>query len=333
MLSRVANSLYWLSRYLERAENLARLADVNSYDALDAVSESKDGSETLWRPLLYATCSMEVYESAKANASEVPDVGWFIAFSKDNPDSIRECIAQARENARMVRDQISEEMWLELNRLHLFMQSKDAEILWERQADEFYKDVINFCLLFEGLIGATILQDQGWHFIQAGKFLERADKTTRVLDMLAFFGDSDRGRLASALRSCSGFSAFRYEYRSDFTLSNVMSFLLFSQSFPRSARFCLRQLDRQLHAISGTPEDAFSNEAERLTGSVLARMNFSSVDSVWAVGLHEYIDELQQQFNDIGQRIFETYVLLPLEIRSVARQDAWQLQWQQQQQQ
>lgn len=333
MLSRVANSLYWLSRYLERAESLARLADVNRYDALDAGAATSDGSEALWRPLLYATCSTEVYEAAKKNVDEELDVGWFIAFSKDNPDSIRQCVAQARENARMVRDQISEEMWLELNRVHLFTQSKDAERLWQVRPDAFYKDVINFSLLFEGLIGDTILQDQGWHFVQAGKFLERADKTTRVLDMLAFQGDSDRGRLASALRSCSGFSAFCYEYRSDFTLSNVVAFLLFSQSFPRSVRFCIRQLDKHLHAISGTPEDAFSNEAERLTGSVLARMNFSSVDSVWAIGLHDYIDELQQQFNDIGQRIFETYVLLPLEIRSVARQDAWQLQWQQQQQQ
>ncbi len=333
MLSRVANSLYWLSRYLERAENLARLVDVNRHDALDAGVTLKEDSESLWRPLLYATCSEEIYNEAKSAKLEDLDVGWFITFSPSNPDSICQSVAQARENARMARDQISEEMWLELNSIHLFLQSAKAERLWRRQPESLYREIIKFCLLFEGLIDATILRDEGWNFIQAGKYLERADKTTRVLDMLAFMGDPDRGKLASALRSCSGFSAFRDEFRGDFTSRNVMSFLLFSQSFPRSVRFCLRQLDRHLHAISGTPEDAYSNEAERLTGSALAQLNFSSVENVWAIGQHQYIDSMQKQFNDIGQNIFETYVLLPSEIRSVTRQEGWQLQWQQQQQQ
>lgn len=203
--------------------------------------------------------------------------------------------------------------------------------MWSRRPDQFCKEVIDFCLLFNGLIDSTILHNEGWRFIQIGKYLERADKTTRVLDMLAIGERNDRLQIASALRSCSGFSAFRYEFKSDFNMENAVDFLLFSQSFPRSVRYCLRQLDRQLHGISGSPEDGFSNEAERLTGSVLARMNFSSVESVWTQGLREYIDGLQTQFNEIGQEIFEIYVLLPLEFRSVVKEDAWQVQWQQQQ--
>lgn len=331
MLSRVANSLYWLSRYLERAENISRLVDVNRYDALDAAPSSAEEVEELWRPLLYATCSDEAYQEAAAASEEDLDVCWFITFSNSTGDSIRQCIAQARENARMVRDQISEEMWLELNSFHLFMQSSEAESLWAERPEAFYRKTIRFCMLFSGLISATILHDEGWNFIILGKQLERADKTTRILDMLAFDGEPDRGKIASALRACSAFSAFRAEYRGEVTLDNVMSFLLFSPSFPRSVRFCLRSIDDQLHAISGTSGGSFSNEAERLTGSALAQLNFSSIENLWDVGYHNYIDQLQQQFNSIGQKVFETYILLPLEIRNLPQHDT--MQWQQSQQQ
>ena len=330
MLSRDANSLYWLSRYIERAENLARLVDVNRYDALDSGRSSAESDDLAWDTLMRVTCTDEHCESFKTG-DQKEDVGSFITLSESNPDSIRQCISNARENGRMVRDQISEEIWLELNRLHLFLRSREARNLWTRRPDAFCKEVVDFCLLFNGLIDSTILHNEGWRFVQIGKYLERADKTTRVLDMLALGEHTDRLQIASALRSCSGFSAFRYEFKSDFNMENAVDFLLFSQSFPRSVRYCLRQLDRQLHGISGTPEDGFSNEAERLTGSLLARMNYSSVESVWARGLRDYVDSLQTQFNKIGQEIFEIYVLLPQEFRGVVKEDAWQVQWQQQQ--
>lgn len=333
MLSRVANSLYWLSRYLERMENLARLVDVSRYDALDSQQADGVSSDTIWRPLLYATCSEDLYMSSAEQSNPDHDVSWFITFAKENPDSIIQCVGSARENARMVRDQISEDMWLELNSFHLFMRSPAAERLWSNQPDEFYRRTIRFCMLFSGLIQATILHDEGWQFIQVGKFLERADKTTRILDMIAYHTDPDRPRLTSALRSSSGLSAFREEFRGDVNLSNVTEFLLFSQSFPRSVRFCLRVIDQHMHAISGAPTGTYSNEGERLTGSLLAKLNFSSMDDVLSDSLHNYIDSLQMTFNDIGQSFFETYVLLPSEVDSFSMQDASHWQWQQQQQQ
>ncbi len=321
MLSRVANSLYWLSRYLERAENLARLVEVNRYDSLDG------NAGDVWRPLLYATSMEAAYQ-----ASGEEDVGWFTTFSEKNPDSIRQCVAQARENARMVRDQISEEIWRELNRFHLFIRSDDAVQLWENQPEVFHRRTIEYCMLLSGLINATVLHDEGWHFMQIGKYLERADKTTRVLDMLAYQGEPNRSKLASALKSCSAFNAFQAEHRSGITLDNAMSFLLFSASFPRSVRFCIQQLDQQLHAVSGSPVGSFSNEAERLAGSALAQLNFSSIVNVLQAGYHTYIDSLQQQFNDIGQQVFETYILLPLEIRTLSQHTNMHWQFQQQQQ-
>jgi uncharacterized alpha-E superfamily protein len=322
MLSRVANSLYWLSRYLERAENLARLVEVNRYDSLE------DLQGDVWQPLLYTTSMENAYA-----ASGEQDVGGFITFSKKNPDSIRQCVAQARENARMVRDQISEEIWRELNRFYLFIGSDSAARLWETQPDKFHRQTIEFCMLLSGLINATVLHDEGWHFMQIGKCLERADKTTRILDMLAFQGEPDRTKLASALKSCSAFNAFQAEHRGAITLNNAMNFLLFSPSFPRSVRFCLQELDQHLHSISCTAAGSFSNEAERLTGSTLAQLNFSNIGNVLDAGHHQYIDSLQQQFNKIGQQVFETYILLPLDIRSLSQNQNlhWQHQKQQQQ--
>ena len=334
MLSRVANSLYWLSRYLERAENLARLVEVNRYDSLDSrvFSAGHNGPEHIWQPLLYATCQESSYAQASRQNPEL-DVLWFITFSHENNDSIRQCVAHARENARMVRDQISEEIWRELNRFHLFIGSRKAVQQWQDQPQSLYRKIVESCLLLSGLINATILHDEGWHFIQVGKFLERADKTTRVLDMLAYQGNPHRTKLASALKSCSAFNAFQAQYRSGFTLENTMRFLLFSRSFPRSVRFCIHQLDEQLHAISGTPVGSYKNEAERLTGHSLAQLNFSNIDSVLQAGYHPYIDALQSQFNDIGQQVFEAYILLPQEIRNLRPEELQSLQRQQQQQQ
>ena len=311
MLSRVANSLYWLSRYLERVENLTRLVEVNRYESLD----SSDPDQ--WRPLLYTTCTEKIFEG-----SEEQDVGMFIYFSEDNPDSIRECVAHARENARMVRDQISEEIWRELNRFHLFIRSENAVELWQNQPEAFHRRTIEFCMLLSGLIHATVLHDEGWHFMQIGKLIERADKTTRVLDMLAYQGITPRTKLASALKSCSAFNAFQAEYRSGISLDNAMSFLLFSSSFPRSVRFCIKQLDHHLHAVSGSPIGSYTNEAERINGRLLAQLNFSSSLNVLQIGYHEYIDSLQKQFNEIGQQVFDTYILLPLEIRSNTNNEA-----------
>lgn len=331
MLSRVANNLYWLSRYLERAENLARLVDVNRYDELDAYNQETDSTDDETHPLILTTNSQESYASACEEADEEIDVVWFVTFSDANGESIRQCLAQARENARMVRDQISEDIWLELNTFHLFVQSDAAEQLWSEQPELFYRRTIRTCLLFSGLINATISHDEGWNFIQAGKFLERADKTTRVLDMLAFEESPDKGKLISALRSCSALSAYRAELRGDITLKNVMSFLLFSPSFPRSVRFCLRYVDEHLHAISGTPSNTYSNEAERITGSTLAQLNFSGVDSVLSVGYHEYLDQLQGVFNQIGDEVYDTYIRLPQETETLSKSDSWY--WQQHQQQ
>ena len=164
-----------------------------------------------------------------------------------------------------------------------------------------------------------------------GKYLERSDLTSRVLDTLTLL-DSEPTRLdlMRALRSCSALSAFRKTYRGALTVHNVADFLLYSPDFPRSLRFAIRRIDGQLHEFSGVPAGSFSNEAERLAGSALAQVNFSDIESIMDKGLHESIDDLQKKLIDVGQSIFETYVLLPFEIKSASPLPYLQTQMQQQ---
>jgi uncharacterized alpha-E superfamily protein len=318
MLSRVANSLFWLSRYIERAENLARLVDVNLYNSLEAYRGPDEERVDAWRAVLYSTSSEAEFDAYQVSGGTL-DVGGFMALDDNCPDSIRRCVASARENARMVRDQITQDMWLELNSIHLFLQSRNAETLWKNDPNALLRRVVDFSMLFQGLCDTTSLHNEGWLFVQAGRYIERADKTSRILDMLTFTPDPPRAQMSAVLHCCSAFAAFREEFRGVVTLENVAQFLLFSEAFPRSARFCVRQLDETLHSISGAPRGGFCNEPERLAGSLLAQLNFSGIGEVQHRGIHAYIDDLQQRLNRMGQAIFEQYVLLPFEIDQIAR--------------
>ena len=310
MLSRVADNFYWMSRYIERAESLTRMVEVNQSSSLDCVEERLD---EFWDPVLQAICASETYkESGKK------DLVQFLFFSSGYSYSVKNCLAYARENARMVRDQLSMEMWLELNNIYLFFQSGDAEKAFLQDPQIFFQKGIRFSLVFQGLSGATIPHDEGWHFMALGTFLERADQTSRMLDTLTFQSHiPTRVDLLAVLRSCSARSAFKRQYRGELSMRNVANFLLFSQDFPRSIRFSIRCLDENLHAISGVPSGNFSNEAERLIGSSLAMVNFTDINAVLSIGLHQTIDDLQKKLMKVGQCIFETYVLLPFEIKSV----------------
>ena len=339
MLSRVADSLCWMGRYVERAENLARLVDVSHHASLDYYA-SEVGQEHGKR-LINATDCLADYELACEEAGEELDVNAFIMYSVHNPNSVVQCINHARENARMVRDQLSESVWLELNRIHLSLKEMDLPGVWNEEPQELLQEIIRFSLLFQGLTYATNLHDEGWDFVELGRFLERADKSSRVLDVLTFQENPTRADIASVLNSCSGFSAYYHQFKGQISMDNVIMFLLASPKFPRSVRFCLRQVDELLHSISGVPTGQFSNEAERITGKLLAQLNFMSQEDIQRVGLHDYIDQIQIDLNLIGQHIFENFVRLPAELDDVnlirqpgkSFQQQWQRQWEQQQQQ
>ncbi len=215
MLSRVANSLYWLGRYFERAENIARLLDVNLQLLLDVEKPDDATLAEHWTSLLSSSGDAELFRQhfAKADAASVTE---FMTFATANPNSILSCTLAARENARMIRDRISLEMWETVNDLHLFLHSLEARTLWQHSPSEFYARIKNASHLFQGLTAATFPHDEGYNFIQLGRYIERADKTIRLLDLKYHIllpaptdvgGAVDTAQWRSALRCASALEA------------------------------------------------------------------------------------------------------------------------------
>ncbi len=320
MLSRVANSLYWMSRYIERAENIARIVDVNLLLLLDFRNLDDQRLAQYWTPIVQSTGDEALFQQwyDEANGRTVTD---FLTFRADNPNSILNSIAQARENARMVRDQITIEMWEEINRLYLFLRSPRAREVWKASPHEFFQEVKSSSLHLQGLTDATIPHTEGWNFMLAGKFLERADKTTRILDVrharLPAKGlpppvqQADALEWAAVLRSCSAWDAYGQVYAAEVNPRHVVEFLLLSNDFPRSVRFCLAAFDAALRRISGVSDRRFNNDAEKLSGRLLAEIQFSAVDDIFLHGFHDYLDLLQQRFNAIGEALFAAYLFQP----------------------
>lgn len=325
MLSRVANTLYWMVRYIERADNLARLIDVNQQQLLDRERLDNERLRESWRPIILCTGDEELFDMAYSSAGS-HEVIRFLTDDPSNPNSIVSCIALARENARMVRDQLSDDLWQELNDLYHFSRSHEASVVSRINPSQFYQTIRRSAFTIHGIASSTMRRSQGWDFMDLGRQLERADKTTRFLDISSYLsperdvpelGPNKAATLhwTAILRSCGAIGAYRAA-RLGFTPREVIGFLLFSDDFPRSVRHCACRIDVGLHRISGTPRGSYSNTAERLCGKLLADLNFGSPDDVFDAGLHDYLDHMQSVFNRIGDEIFETYVLMPDKILS-----------------
>ncbi|MBX3731497.1 MAG: alpha-E domain-containing protein [Verrucomicrobiae bacterium] len=319
MLSRVANCLYWMSRHTERAENIARLVDTNLQLLLDFRNLDEERIAEQWLPIVQTTGDEEAFFKlhAKATAESVTE---FLLFQPDNPNSLVQSICQARENARMVRDQITIELWEELNRLYLFVTSPDARRVWRQSPSDFFEQIKASSLQMIGITYATLLHNQGWQFTQIGKFLERADKTTRILDlrhrtlpergMPKSISQAESLEWSAVLRSCSAWDAFKSIHGAEVHPRLVTEFLIFNEDFPRSVRFCAGELNTALRHISGVPEGRFVNDAEKLAGRLLAELQFSTVDELFSMGLHRYLDGLQLKLNCIGDALFTSYFFL-----------------------
>jgi uncharacterized alpha-E superfamily protein len=317
MLSRVANSLFWMSRYIERAENVARIVDVNLQLLLDLRNMDAERLTQHWLPILQTTGDEEPFFVLHKKATD-QSVTEFLVFQPENPNSIFSSICQARENARMVRDQISLELWEELNRLYWFVRTPSARQVWQESPTEFFQQIKSSSLHLIGLTYSTLIRNEGWWFTQAGKFIERADKTSRILDLRsqmlpakgapAAVNQTDTLGWNSILRSCSAADAYKSIHGGDLQPRLVAEFLLLNEDFPRSVRFCVGQLDDALRSISGVAHGRFCNNAEKLAGRLVAELQFSTIDDVFDQGLHLYLDLLQTKLNNVGGALFDAYI-------------------------
>jgi uncharacterized alpha-E superfamily protein len=309
VLSRVAESIYWMGRYVERAENVARFIDVNLQLMLDCPDSAHQ-----WEPLVYISGDQADF-AARYGAATQENVLKFLAFDHENPNSIVSCLRSARHNARSVREIISSEMWLQLNKFYLMLNSVAEQPLGIDELHGFFDEVKSASHLFNGVTDATMTHGEGWHFCRSGKQLERADKTSRILDVKYFIllrSVSDVGtawddiQWAAVLRSTSGFEMYRKDH-GRITPKGVVDYLLLHRCFPRAIHHCLICARESLHSISGSAVGSNSNPVETLLGQLCSELSVATVDQVIAFGLHEYIDALQQKMNQIGTEIHETF--------------------------
>jgi len=313
MLSRVADSIYWMSRYVERAENVARFIEVNLQLMLDAPT----GEGQQWEPLVNTTGDLEAFTKRHGKATQ-PDVIHFLTFDAENPNSILSCVRAARENARSIREIISSEMWLQLNKFYLMVTAAAENSSAESNPHEFFAEVKSASHLFNGVAAATMTHGEPWHFFQVGLTLERADKTSRMLDVKYFIllrSVQDVGtpfddiQWAAVLRSASAFEMYRKRY-GRIAPKRVVEFLLLDREFPRAIHFCLLAARGSLHAISGTPPGMFRHAPEKLLGQLCSDLSFTGVDEIINSGLHEYLDNLQTRMNQVAAGIYETFFAL-----------------------
>jgi uncharacterized alpha-E superfamily protein len=315
MLSRVGDSTYWMGRYIERAENTARLLDVNVQMLLDFESRRDETERQFWGPILSTLEDTELFHELhhEFTAAAVLD---YVTFEPRNPNSISSCINYARENARAVRDQISSEMWEQINALWLYFRDGSALRHFRANSHEFYDKVTYASQLFQGVTDATMTHGEAWRFVQAGKFIERADSTSRILDLKYHIllpsgeqvgGNVDTSQWTSVLRSCSGMEAYLKIRKGDVTPWGVAEFLICHDEFPRSIRFCVDRLDEVLHDISSTEEGRFRNEPERLSGLLRSQLDYATIDIIFAHGLHEYLDGIQAKLIELDIAFNRTY--------------------------
>ncbi|MCU0558970.1 MAG: alpha-E domain-containing protein [Desulfobacterales bacterium] len=307
MLSRVADAIYWMCRYIERAENVARFIDVNLHLNLDL---QEPAGRQQWAPLVTITGDQAVFRERYGEAS-AENVIRFLTFDRGYPNSILACLLSARENARMVREIISSEMWEQLNRSFLMVTAAAQHTEPAALSHEFFERVKMASHLFTGLTEATMSHGEPWHFAQLGRLLERADKTSRILDVKYFIllpkieyvgTPYDNIQWAAVLKSVSALEMYRKQYRRIHP-EQVADFLLFDRSFPRAVRYCLSRAQACLCAISGSQPDVFCNEAERRLGRLRSELDYADIQEVFRIGMHEYIDRLQTRLNEVGAAI------------------------------
>ena len=315
MLSRVAHSIYWLTRYVERAENVARFVDVN----LNLLMDSPVGTAGQWDPLISVSGDRALFQTLYNGEATAKNALNFLTFDRRCPNSIISCVRAARENARSVRETISSEMWEQLNAFYLMVEdaAKAATITDIGELCAFYAEVKMASHRFAGVMNATQSWNESWHFGRLGRLLERADKTARILDVKYFLllpspqevgTPLDNLQWIALLRSASAYEMYRKAQRK-ISPASVASFLILDPYFPRSIKFCLHRAEDSLRSIIGF--DNKSMASQRALGKLRAEIDYGTIDEIFQGGLHEFLDNLQQRLNQVGDCIYTDFIAIP----------------------
>jgi uncharacterized alpha-E superfamily protein len=316
MLSRVADALFWMSRYVERAEHVARLLDVWFHLELDLSGTGDAPFELHWTSL--AAILQQPVPARPRNLTPQMAISHWLSFDSDNPGSIVGCLAKARLNARSVRGTINSEVWRELNKLYWRLCDTEFTRRARESPYEFYQAVEAGSALFQGLCDATSTHDEGWQFIQLGKFVERADKTLRILDIqyhllreLTNPADISVTALhwAAVLKSCRAYEPYQRRHVGRVESGRVVEFLLVDPTFPRSVRFCLESLSAALDAIEGPRSSREMSKADRLLGLMRAELAYCPIEQIIAGDLHGFFSRFLEQVAQVSRAVQERYSL------------------------
>jgi uncharacterized alpha-E superfamily protein len=313
LLSRVADSLYWMGRYLERAEHTARLMDVR----LDlGIGRQPSGTWDFKR-----LCD-SLQQPAQRTPPDTPAALVRALVFDDAPDTVVACITAARDNALQVRESISSEMWEQLNGLYLRVRQMAVDGAWAVRPHYVSRLVIEGVHLFQGTTDATFGHGEGWHCLRAGRFLERAGATAALLKPHftdetiptgGLIGNADHIEWVGLLRSCSAFEAYCREYTADVRPDRIAEFLLLNAEFPRSVRFAAARLESALRGISGHTGRGGGGRAERLAGRLHASLDYGQVDEILSDDPRGYLDGIRRQCTLIHAALHQTYVTYAIE--------------------
>ncbi|HVI51396.1 MAG TPA: alpha-E domain-containing protein [Candidatus Sulfotelmatobacter sp.] len=309
MLSRTAENLYWMGRYVERAENMARILDVSQRLAV----QGRSTAQAEWSAVLAILYAEQLYTDTHGEVTE-DGVTEFLTLDQSNPSSIWSCIRAARENARALRATISVEMWESLNTTWLAIRDMTEADLHAKSLREFCEWVKERSHLFRGVAHGTMLHDDSFAFTRLGTFLERADNTARLLDtkyqMLAYGGESDTGATyyewGSVLRSVGAFRAYHQMYHDVITPERVAELLVLRPEMPRSLRFCFDKVTENLALLA----EGRSLECERLSGEFGARLRYGRMERILGDGLHEFLKEVLDRTAEVSVQISRDFLMI-----------------------
>ena len=315
MLSRVANSLYWMSRYLERAEHTARVLDVNLVLMLDQAPEY---AEQRWDRLLRSLRSSTI----EGSSDDPQQITQALIFDRDMHQSIVAMLANARDNARQVRNLLSSEMWEQVNQLYLQVSNATtSDDIWDGRTHALFRSIIEGVQLFQGITEATMRQDEGWHFLRIGRFLERANATIALLD--AYFTDHEGSDLLASrygyldwvglLKSRTAFEAYCQVYTADLQPERIAAFLLLSSEFPHSVRFAIERVQVALATVARLTNARKSGQIDRVAGRLRAAFDFAQIDEIIANDLHVFLGDVQLQCTQLHTLLRDVYFQPPIE--------------------
>ena len=316
MLSRVADALFWMSRYLERAEHVARAVDVTFQLDLDLHGVLANPVELEWNALL-ALLRMPPPQPRDGEPAGAAVPRWILVDGR-NSGSVLSCVNRSRNNARSIRGSISPLMWRELNKLHWRLADAALQARVAESPHDFCEETRVGALLFHGVCEATLTHDEGWHFIQLGRYLERAEKVLRILD--SRYGLLDTGDPAelpitnlqwgAVLRKCAAYEAYQRLYISRVEPERVVEFLLVNPDFPHSVRFCLARVVESLAEIGGRLPDRCDDEAARTVGRLLADLVYLDVATLDGERLHAFVGDALGRCARIGMLLQQQYALV-----------------------